>query len=88
MITLLASNHPGSCYPSPPAQSKNGSSISGKKLLQLVAIDLHHVYDVHGWCLDDQNTKCSSQTMNLKFKAVLSKLESVKCKSGFYLFSN
>ena len=49
---LLASNHLGSCYPSPPAQSKNGASISGLELLQMLAIDLHHVYDVHGSCLN------------------------------------
>jgi hypothetical protein len=49
---LLASNHLGSCYSSPPAHSENGSSISMLKLLQMLTIDLHHVYDVHGSCLD------------------------------------
>jgi hypothetical protein len=48
MITLLASNHPGTLQPSPPASTENGSSISGKKLLQLVVKGLDHSYDVHG----------------------------------------
>ena len=45
---LLASSLPGSCYPSPPAQSENGTSIYGLELLQLLANDLDHPYDVQG----------------------------------------
>ena len=52
MSGLLASNHPGSIQPSPPAYSSNENWKSMLDLLQIVADDLHHVYDVHGRCLD------------------------------------
>ena len=39
-------------HPSQPASTENGTLIPGLEVLQLVVDDLHHVYDVHGWCLD------------------------------------
>ena len=53
MSGLLASNHPGSIQPSQPASALNVNSNYGLKVLQMAAYDLHHLYDVYGWCLDD-----------------------------------
>ena len=74
---------PGSSYPSRPAYGSNWNLKSMLELLQIVAEGLHHVYDVCWWCLNDQNTNCSSQPMNLKFKAVLYKFVNMACNSDF-----
>ena len=68
---LLALNHLELLQPSPPASTENGTSILMLSMLQLVVMDLHHPYDVHGWCLSDWNTSYFSLAMNSKHKAVL-----------------
>ena len=62
---------PGLTYPSRPAQSFKWNWKLMLELLQIVVYDLHHLYDVYGWCLDNQNSRCSSQTMNSNLMAVL-----------------
>ena len=50
--SLLALNLIQSPHPSQPAVSSTGNSKLMLMQLQIVVIDLHHVYDVYGSCLN------------------------------------
>ena len=74
---------PGSSYPSRPAYGSNWNLKSMLELLQIVVKGLHHVYDVCWWCLDEEISICSGQSMDSKFKAVLASLWTWNVKTDF-----